>query len=66
GGGTDGGLGSRNTGAPGAPGYDGLRGGDGALNGYPAGTPGAGGIQSSAGDPQSMGGAGLVIICRDK
>jgi hypothetical protein len=66
GGGTDGGLGSATQGSPGAPGYDGLRGGDGGLSGYPAGTPGGGGISSSSGDPQQFGGAGLVIICRDK
>ncbi|MDP1873628.1 hypothetical protein [Phenylobacterium sp.] len=64
GGGTDGGLGS-STSAPGAPGYDGFRGGDGATIGYPAGTPAAGGMSTTGGDPQQLGGCGLVIICRD-
>ena len=67
GGGTDGGRGVAVSGAAGAPGYDGLRGGDGSNGNASGKTPGGGGAGSgNASNPQYYSGTGLVIICRDK
>ena len=67
GGGTDGGRGVAYSGAAGAPGYDGLRGGDGSNGDVSGSTPGGGGAGSGdPTNPQFYPGNGLVIICRDK